>query len=334
MKITVSDDLRRWILAPKGVVQFEKSSQPMSIAALDCLGTRVSNITSFEIPPHVLGPKVNTHTNVTLKIATGQWVVENGTNFEVNVPKIKPMAEAAVQKARDRLNTALRSPMDVHLGLTSIYPEYGTPHSNDRPKRTPTLRSWRRADAAWMTDRISEPETTDVPRDAFDRAIELIDQLDRPVPIQWVYSGHHDGAHRIALRVTKQLRNPIIALKAVETTLFVDRSASLAGAEVQSQVLGTHMMALVQALRRYSGLSIGDIEIGAYVVEDFEKNEDGQHVLRLWVAANAWGVAVGQASRMTVETLLKAAPPGLVFESVGHESKRASTDTPEIQSGG
>ena len=309
----VSDDPRRWTFAPKGVVQFGTPSQPMSITALDCLGSRVSKIVSFDIPPYVLGPNTNTHANVTLEIATGQWVAENGTNFDVSLPKIKSMAEVALQKAMDRLNTALRSPVDVHLGLVSIYPKYAMPHANDRSKKSPHLLSWRRADATWMKKRILVLETSDVSRDAFDRAIELIEQLDRPVPMEWIYFGREDGAHRIVLRVEKQICHPIIALKAVGTKLLVDRDASLNGVEAQRHVLATHMMALVQALRRYGGLSIGDIEIGAYLVDDFDQTEDGQHILDLCIAANAWGVAVGQASQMKVKTLLSVAPKGLCF---------------------
>jgi hypothetical protein len=332
MTKTDSDNLRLWTLAPKGDVQFEVSSHLMSIAALGCLSSQVSKDVSFDIPPFVLGPKIKNPTKVTLKIATGQWVAENGTNFDVSAPKIKPMAERALQKARDRLNKALRGPVDVHIGLPSIYPEYGTSHANDRPKKTLHLCSWRRADAAWMKNRISESESesemADALRDTFDRAIELVEQLDRPVPMQWVYFGRHDGAHRIALRVKKQICNPIITLKTVETALSVDRTTSMTGVEARRQILGTHMMALVQALRRYSGLSIGDIEIGAYVVEDFDQTDDGQHILNLLVAANAWGIAVGEASRMKVETLVNAAPKGIVFENVRGESNGTPTDRP------
>ncbi|MBT6544531.1 MAG: hypothetical protein HOL77_10725 [Rhodobacteraceae bacterium] len=325
----VSDGLRRWSLAPKGVVQFGKTSKQMSIAALDCLGSRVSKIVSFEVPPHVLGPNINTHINVTLKIATGQWVGENGAKFDVNLPNIKPRAEVALKNARDLLNTALRRPLDVHMELASIHPAYKTLHANDRPKKSVNLRSWRRADAAWMKKRILVPEASDVPRDAFDRAIELIEKLDRPVMMQWVNFDRLDGGHRIALRVEKQICHPIIALKANGTELLVDRVASLTGVEAQRYVLATHMMALVHALRRYGGLSKGDIEIGAYVVEDFDQTEEGEHILDLWVAANAWGVSVGKTSRMKVETLFSEAPKGIVFEVVGSNPLSAPLDTPE-----
>jgi hypothetical protein len=328
MTNTESDDRRRWILAPKGDVQFEKESRAVSMAALGCLGARVRGDVSFDIQPQVLGSNGNSPINVKLKIETGQWVAEDGTNFVVSDPNIKLLAEVALQKAQDRLNAALSSPLDVHLGLAAIYPDYGTPRVNDRSNKTPYLSSWRRADAAWIKNRISEPETIDAPRDTFDRAIELIEQLDRPVSMQWVYFGRHDGAHRIALRAEKQIGHPIIALKAIETKLLVDRATSLNSVAAQRHVLGTHIMALVQALRRYGGLSIGDIEIGAYVVRDFNQTEDGVHVLNLRVAPNAWGIPVGKASRMKVETLLNAAPSGLVFDA-GSGPLRAPTDTPE-----
>ncbi len=315
MTDTESVGLRSWTLAPKGIVQFKTSAHPMSVAALGCLGSRVNRNVSFDIAPNVLGSKVQNPVNVTLKVKSGQWIAENGTDFDVSVPKIKPMAEVAVQKARDRLNKALRSPLDIHLTVVSIYPEYATPNSNDRPVQTPPIRTWRRTDARWIKNRILAPKVSDTPRDAFDRAIELIDRLDRPVQMQWVYFGHHDGAHRIALRVKKQLCNPIIALKAVETKLFVDSTTSLNGVETQRQILGTHMMALVQALRRYGARSIGDIEIRAYVVEAFDQTENGQHVLNLWVDANAWGIAVGQASRMKVEALLSTPPKGIRYQT-------------------
>jgi hypothetical protein len=314
MTTTEPDGLRRWTLAPQGAVQFKTSTHLMSIAALDCLGSRVRKDVSFDIAPNLLGPQLKTPINVTLNVKSGQWVAENGAHFDVSEPKIEPLAEASVKKARDRLNQALRSPLDVHLGLASIYPEYSTLHSNDRPEQTPPIRAWRRRDAGWMKERILVPELRDTPRDAFDRAFELICQLHRPVQMQWVNFGHHDGAHRIALRVEKQIFNPIVLLKTIETGLFVDRSISLNAVDARRQLLGTQMMALVLALRRYGGLSMGPIEIGAYEVEDFDQTNDGRRSLTLRVEANAWGIAVGQASQMKVETLLNAAPKGLVFE--------------------
>lgn len=310
------DRLRRWILAPKGAVQFKESTLSISVRALSCLGERVNTQISLEIAPSVLDTKVRTPTSLTFRIKTGQWVTGKGISFDVSGPKIKPLAENAVETARDRLNAALRRPLDVHLGLAAIYPDYARPQLKARPDRSVPLRAWRRADAAWMKSRISAPDVTEETRDSLDRALDLIKQLDRPVEMQWAYFGRHDGAHRIALRVKKQLCNPIIALKTVGATLVLDQSGSLNGPDVRRQVLGTHMIALVLALRRYGGLTVGDVEIGAYEVEDFDQTEDGCHILNLWIAASGWGTAVGQASRMKLEELLTVPPLGVRFDRV------------------
>lgn len=313
MTMTAPDELRRWTFAPKGAVQFKTSSSSMSIGALKCLGARASTNVSFDIPAGLLGSKDKTPTHVSLKLDAGKWVSETGTQVDMSNPKIGDLAQDAVEKARDRINGKLLSPLDIHLGLAAMFPKYSVSHANDRPAETPNLRSWRRADAAWVSARIEQPETDETQRDTFDRAFELVEQLDRPVPMQWIYFGHHDGAHRVALRVQKQLRNPIVALKAVKTALFVDRALCVGGVDARRLIVGTHIMALVQSLRRYGGLSLGNLEVGAYDVEDFGSEEDGKHILSLQVAPSAWGASVGQASRMKMKALLGSTPIGLVF---------------------
>ena len=313
MTMTAPDELRRWIFTPKGAVQFKTSGSSMTIGALKCLGARASTNVSFDIPAGFLEPKDKTPTHVSLKLDAGKWVSETGTQVDMNNPKIGDLAKDAVEKARDRINGKLLSPLDIHLGLATMFPKYSVSHATNRPAETPNLRSWRRADAAWVNARIALPETDETQRDTFDRAFELVEQLDRPVPMQWVYFGHHDGAHRVALRVKKQLRNPIVALKAVKTALFVDRSLCVGPVDARRLIVGTHIMALVQSLRRYGGVSLGNLEVGAYEVEDFGSEEDGKHILSLQVAPSAWGTGVGQASRMKMKELLGAPPTGLEF---------------------
>ena len=313
MTMTAPDDLRRWTFKPKGAVQFKTSGSSMGIGALKCLGARASTNVSFGIPAGLLGPKDKTPTHVSLKLDAGKWVSETGTQVDMSNPKIGDLAQDAVEKARDRINGKLLSPLDIHLGLAAMFPNYIVSYANDRPAETPNLRNWRRADAAWVNARIALPETDETQRDTFDRAFELVEQLDRPVAMQWVYFGHHDGAHRVALRVKNQLRNPIIALKAVKTALFIDRSLCVGAVDARRLIVGTHIMALVQSLRRYGGLSLGNLEVGAYEVEDFGSEEDGKHILSLQVAPSAWGTGVGQASRMKMKELFGAPPTGLEF---------------------
>lgn len=311
--MTAPDKLRRWTFAPKGVVQFKTSGSSMTLGALKCLGARASIQVSFNIPAGLLGPKDKSPTNASLKLEAGKWVSATGAQVDVNNPKISSLAQAAVEKARDRINEKLLSPLEIHLGLVDIFPKYNMSHANDRPAGTASLRSWRRADKVWVKARLAASKTGETERDTFDRAFELVEQLDRPVPMQWVYFGHHDGAHRVALRVKKQLRNPIVALKAVKTALFIDRSLCVGAVDARRLIVGTHIMALVQSLRRYGGLSLGNLEVGAYEVDDFGSEEDGKHILSLQVAPSAWGRSVGQASRMKVVELLGASPAGLVF---------------------
>lgn len=313
MTMTAPDELRRWTFASKGAVQFKTSDSSMTIGALKCLGARASTSVSFDIPAGLLGPNDKTPTHVSLKLEAGKWVSETGTQVDMSNPKIGGLAQDAVEKARDRMNDKLLSPLDIHLGLAAMFPKYIVPQANNRPAEAPNLRSWRRADAAWVNSRIALPEAHETQRDTFDRAFELVEQLDRPVPMQWVYFGHHDGAHRVALRVQKQLRNPIVALKAVKTALFIDPSLCVGAVDARRLIVGTHIMALVQSLRRYGGLSLGNLEVGAYEVDDFGSEEDGKHILSLQVAPGAWGAGVGQASRMKMKEMLGTPPIGLVF---------------------
>ena len=308
------DALRTWVFDAKGPVQFKGVSYPLATDALDCLGKRVSTSVSFEIAPHLLGRNAEDPISVEFNIKSGTWRQENGGDYDVDTPTIKQLAERALDRARARLNTELTSVFDIHMELSSVHPTYATHGANDRPRQTELRRSWRSSDAAWIKTRIVPQEGPFPSRDVFDRALDMVKHLNRPVQMQWVYFGHHDGAHRIALRFKKYLRNPVISLKRYRTQLVLDRDASVLAVDTRAHVACTQMIALVQALRRYAGLDLGDLEIGAYQVLNFDDTDDGQHVLNLFVDAGGWGHAVGQASRMTSTDLLRSPPLGVRFE--------------------
>ena len=309
-----TDALRTWVFDAKGPVQFKGISYPLATDALKCLGKQVGINVSFEIAPHLLGRTAEDPISVEFDIKSCIWRQENGDVYDVEIPEIRQLAERALDRARDRLNTELTSVFDIHMGLSSVYPTYATQPANDRPRQTESRRSWRSSDAAWIKARIVPQEGLFPPRDVIDRALDLVKHLNRPVQMQWVYFGHHDGAHRIALRFKKHLHNPVISLKRNRTQLVLDRDASVLAVDTRAHVACTQMIALVQALRRYAGLDLGDLEVGAYQVLDFEETNKGMHVLSLFVDAVGWGHAVGQASRMTSTDLLSSPPLGVRFE--------------------
>jgi hypothetical protein len=318
MNQSVHPGPRTWALEPKGVVQFEGTPKQLpTLSALQCLGTRANAVIHFEVSPNLLGSGEVNPAIVTLDLQKGHWSRDTGLPFDVEKPAIRPLAVQAVKKAKDALNRALRDPLDVHLRLCDIKPQYDMRLCTDRPAVTFPKRVWRRADATWIAERPSAIVALEgPPRDCFDRAFDLIARLDRPAEMRWTYSGLHDGVHHIALQATTRLRHPLVSVCRVGTTLGIDIHSSLSGQETEMQVLSTQMMALAQALRRYAGHKLAPLIVTAFETRTADANSAPRPLLQLQVGSHGWTHALGKAVKQSVSELRQMPYNGFEFVTV------------------
>jgi hypothetical protein len=277
----------------------------------------VSKVVQFEISPYSSGSSEEKSAVVTLNLQTGHWSRDTGLPFDVEDSKVRPLAVQAVEKAKDDLNRALRAPLDVHLRLADIRPEYDMGLFTDRPAVTSPKRAWRRIDAIWISARPSAIVALSGPqRDCFDRAFDLIARLDRPAEMRWTYSGLHEGVHHIALQATTQLRHPLVSVCRVGTRLGVDIHACLSGQETEIQVLSTQMMALAQALRRYARPDLAPLVVTAFEVQTRDTDSDPRALLQLQVGSRGWSYALGRAAKQSMSELWEMPHDGLEIMTV------------------
>lgn len=310
---------RSWVFEPRGIVQFKKSDQALSWAALQCLGTRLKTRVECDVPPGLVDPRNLEPETLSMNLETGIWRLGKGAERDVQDPKIKPLVMEALEQAENRLNKALSAPLGAHRALSTMVAEYAPGLCMDRPDNSYPIRAWRRADAAWMTERLSaSPQSEHAPRDAFDRGFDLIERLDRPVKMAWTYFGRHEGAHHVRLLSPQELCHPTVSLRRQDTRLVMDINACLSGAETQTRILSSQMMALALALRRYAGPSLGVVIISACEVKAFNRPKEARPHLQLQIGANGWMQALGVAARAPVIDLLDAPPADIFFAKVGH----------------
>jgi hypothetical protein len=290
---------RIWRLKPFGTVRYKSRHPELKLNALRCLGRLSALDVSVSLPQTQVDAQPIGLLWLRYDVLRARWLRDDKRVVDVDTPEARPIVTKELDRAVRALNTQLAAPHRLHQNVDVAELSYASGWSYDAPikTRTVTKQLWRLRHSEWLKTALKRPEFDNAsPRDAFDRAFDLMARLDTPIPTVWMVVPPKEGIRHVALCISNDFNHVHLALMREKLTLVIDPEHSLLPEANRNAVVAAQVLALAQVLRLLAADRLGAVVISVYSTDSLDELVDFTPLMQVQIGAAGWLNALPEAT--------------------------------------